>query len=199
VNQTDPCVTIFARWPEAGLCKTRLIPDLGAQGAAAVYRKLLRHSVEAALQSGLDVCLAVTGAAPARFEEWLDQELQAKRATYRAQAEGDLGAKLAAIPAPTLLIGSDCPGLDSDLLRQAATSLKTHDAVLGPALDGGYYMLGLSRPMPFLFSAMPWSTPQVLAETERRLKERGVSYAKLKPLSDIDTHSDLASYPEFLP
>ncbi len=60
-------------------------------------------------------------------------------------------------------------------------------------------MLGLSRPMPFLFSAMPWSTPQVLAETERRLKERGVSYAKLKPLSDIDTHSDLASYPEFLP
>ncbi len=195
----DPIVsaarlTIFARWPEAGRAKTRLIPALGAEGAAALYRRLLEHTVREARSSGLPIELRVTGGEPARFHEWLGGDL-----AVTDQGEGDLGARMARVPAPAILIGSDCPACDAAMLRRAATALERAPAVVGPASDGGYYLLGMARPMPFLFHDMAWSTEQVLSETLRRFALQGIAPAMLPELGDIDTPADLARYPEFAP
>lgn len=191
---SDPTVTIFARWPEPGKAKTRLIPGLGEDGATAVYRKLLEHTVREARASGLPVQLRVTGGAAEAFHGWLGRDLEVVD-----QGEGDLGEKLARVPAPTLLIGSDCPRLSATHLREAAAALRGNPAVVGPANDGGYYLLGLARPMPFLFNDMPWSTAEVLPETLRRLEQHKITPATLETLDDIDTPEDLARYPEFAP
>ncbi len=92
-----------------------------------------------------------------------------------------------------LLIGTDAPGVDRHYLRAAATALARHDAVVGPALDGGYTLIGLRRPAPQLFDAMPWSTSQVMDQTRTRLRRLGLRHAELAPLSDIDEPADLAS------
>ncbi|WP_432201837.1 TIGR04282 family arsenosugar biosynthesis glycosyltransferase [Erythrobacter sp. W53] len=189
---TEPTVTIFARWPEAGKAKTRLIPALGGEGATAVYRKLLQHTVSTAQESGLPVQLRVTGAGKEAFQDWLGAGIEVVD-----QGEGELGAKLARVPAPAILVGSDCPMLDAALLRRAAEHLRDVPAVVGPANDGGYYLLGIARPMPFLFDDMAWSTADVLPETLRRLERNGIAPAMLEPLDDIDTPEDLARYPEF--
>ena len=158
-----PQIAIFARWPEPGKAKTRLIPALGAEGAAAVYRKLLELTVREARASGLPFHLRVTGDDPARFRKWLGTDLD-----VRDQGDGDLGEKLVRVPTPGMMIGSDCPGLTAALLREAASALSAHDAVIGPADDGGYWLLGLRNPCPALFTDVAWSTPAVLPE-ERQL------------------------------
>lgn len=187
-------LTIFARWPEAGRAKTRLIPALGAEGAAALYRRLLEHTVAEARASGLPIELRVTGGEPARFHDWLGGDL-----AVVDQGEGDLGARMARVPAPAILIGSDCPDCDAAMLRRAATALERAPAVVGPASDGGYYLLGIARPMPFLFHDMAWSTEHVLPETLRRLALQRIAPAMLPELGDIDTPADLARDPRFAP
>ena len=189
-----PEIAIFARWPEPGKAKTRLIPALGAEGAAALYRKLLEMTVREARISGLPFHLRVSGAEPARFREWLGADID-----VRDQGGGDLGEKLARVPTPGIMIGSDCPGLTAQLLRDASNALSTHAAVIGPADDGGYWLLGLAEPMPDLFTEMAWSTPAVFPETLRRLKALAVEPHILPELSDIDTGDDLAAWPELIP
>ncbi|WP_370182722.1 TIGR04282 family arsenosugar biosynthesis glycosyltransferase [Alteriqipengyuania sp.] len=190
----SPEIAIFVRWPEPGKAKTRLIPALGAEGAAALYRKLLEMTVREARISGLPFHLRVTGAEPARFREWLGADID-----VRDQGGGDLGEKLARVPTPGIMIGSDCPGLTAQLLRDASNALSTHAAVIGPADDGGYWLLGLAEPMPDLFTEMAWSTPAVFPETLRRLKALGVEPHILPELTDIDTGDDLAAWPELIP
>ena len=189
-----PEIAIFARWPEPGKAKTRLIPALGAEGAAALYRKLLEMTVREARISGLPFHLRVSGAEPARFREWLGADID-----VRDQGGGDLGEKLARVPTPGIMIGSDCPGLTAQLLRDASNALSTHAAVIGPADDGGYWLLGLAEPMPDLFTEMAWSTPAVFPETLRRLKALAVEPHILPELSDIDTGDDLAAWQELIP
>ncbi len=128
----SPEIAIFVRWPEPGKAKTRLIPALGAEGAAALYRKLLEMTVREARISGLPFHLRVTGAEPARFREWLGADID-----VRDQGGGDLGEKLARVPTPGIMIGSDCPGLTAQLLRDASNALSTHAAVIGPADEIG--------------------------------------------------------------
>ncbi len=188
-----PEIAIFARWPEPGKAKTRLIPALGAEGAAKLYAKLLDLTVREARASGLPFHLRITGDDPARFRDWLGKDLD-----VRDQGDGDLGEKLALVPTPGLMIGSDCPGLRGVFLREAAYALGTHEAVIGPAKDGGYWLLALSDPRPELFADMAWSTPQVLPETMRRLDALGIAPYLLPELTDIDTADDLAAWPELL-
>ena len=188
-----PEIAIFARWPEPGKAKTRLIPALGAEGAAKLYAKLLEVTVREARASGLPFHLRVTGDDPARFRDWLGDDLN-----VRGQGDGDLGEKLARVPIPGLMIGSDCPGLTAALLREAADALATHEAVIGPADDGGYWLLGLREPCRDLFTGMAWSTPQVFPETMRRLDALGTVPHLLPKLTDIDTGEDLAAWPELL-
>lgn len=190
----SPTLHVFARWPEPGQAKTRLIPHLGPRGAARLYRRLLEHTLGEVRRSGLPCTVRTTGADPARFRAAFGSDL-----AYRDQGEGDLGARLARIEAAALVIGSDCPDCDSAILSRAASTLASHRAVIGPASDGGYYLIGFSEPMPALFEAMEWSTEGVFGETMKRFAALGVEPLVLPELRDIDTPEDLALYPAFAP
>ncbi len=187
-----PRLSVFARLPVPGKVKTRLIPALGEEGAARLYARLLAHTVEVAKASGLEFELRVTGGEEAAFHELFGADV-----SVVDQGEGDLGARMAGVAAPCLIIGSDCPAISVPLLQAAAGALADRKVVLGPANDGGYYLVGLAEPMPFLFEAMEWSTPQVLPQTLARLAERRIGPAILPELADIDTAEDLAAWPEF--
>jgi len=190
----QPLISIFARWPEPGQAKTRLIPTFGAVGAAAIYTKLLAHTVEVARASGVPFELRVSGAEPDAFRARLGEDLQ-----ITDQGGGDLSVKLARVLAPAIVIGSDCPGLTPAVLRAARDTLETDPMVIGPASDGGYYLLGYREDADFAFRDMEWSTSQVFEETLRRFIAQGIRPAVLPELSDIDTTEDLADWPEFLP
>ena len=188
----SPRLSIFARLPVPGKVKTRLIPALGEEGAARLYAKLLALTVEVARESGLEFELRVTGGEIGAFQGLFGEDVPVVE-----QGDGDLGARMARVEAPALIIGSDCPGITAPLLRAAAGALEDRRVVLGPANDGGYYLIGYREPVPFLFEDMEWSTPRVLPETLARLAARGHGPAILPELADIDTAEDLAQWPEF--
>jgi rSAM/selenodomain-associated transferase 1 len=193
---TDCRVIVMAKAPVAGYAKTRLIPALGADGAAQLAQRLLRHAIAQAVAAEIgpvELCCA-PDARHAVFTELASDT----RVTLSEQGEGDLGARMAralqralAAHQCALLIGTDAPGLDARYLREAFKRLADHDTVLGPAVDGGYTLIGLRRFEPTLFEAMPWSTPQVLALTRERLHMAGLRHAELPPLHDIDEPADL--------
>lgn len=193
---------VLAKAPVAGLAKTRLIPALGAAGAAALAERLLRHAVAEAAAAGfaqVELCGAPDASHPAFAE------LQAKHGlALSLQGEGDLGARmhralaraLARWP-QALLIGTDAPALDAARLRQAAAALAAPgvDAVFVPAVDGGYALVGLKAPAPLLFDGMVWSTPQVMQHTRERATAAGLRLAELIPVADIDEPADLHQLP----
>ena len=186
-----PRLAIFARFPTPGVAKTRLIPAVGPDAAARIHRRLVEHTLDAARQSGIGFELRVTGAPATEFAGWLGRDL-----AIVEQGDGDLGARLMRVAAPGIVIGSDAPGLTAHLLRDAAAALALHDAVIGPAADGGYYLLGFRAPVPFAFHDMAWSIDTVFAETMRRLQGRGIVPLVLPVLDDIDRPEDLAAWPE---
>lgn len=192
----DCAVLVMAKAPVAGLAKTRLIPALGAEGAAALAARMLRHTLDQALACGLGpvTLCAAPSASHLAFAEFAHQA----RLTIVDQGEGDLGARMQrafdralTTHAGALLIGTDAPALDAAVLRAAHAALNDHDAVIGPAHDGGYVLIGLRRAAPRLFSDMPWSTPQVLSRTRERLRDAGLRWAELPTLHDIDEPADL--------
>ena len=189
-----PRIVIFARLPVPGECKTRLIPAFGAKGAAQIYAGLLRHTVEQAEASGLPVELRTTGGNDDAF-----RAVVGYGPTLVPQGDGDLGAKLARVEGPALIVGSDCPGVIPNLFVAAATALAERGVVIGPATDGGYYLLGFNRDVSFLFENMEWSTQSVFGETMARLAARQIAPAVLPELADIDEPADLAQWPDFLP
>ena len=189
---TGPRLSIFARLPVPGKVKTRLIPALGEEGAARLYARLLALTVDVARESGLAFELRVTGGEVGAFRGLFGDDVAVVE-----QGDGDLGTRMARVEAPALIIGSDCPGITAPLLRAAAGALEDRRVVLGPANDGGYYLIGYREPVPFLFENMEWSTPKVLPETLARLAGRGHGPAILPELADIDTAEDLAQWPEF--
>lgn len=198
-------IAILAKAPLPGLAKTRLAPLLGAAGAAALAERLLRHAVaQAAAAAPGGVTL---WAAPDTTHPVFAQLQQVHGAVLAVQSGGDLGARMAqvfssswaAAAGPLLLMGADIPALDCATLRRAGAALQQHAAVLVPALDGGYALVGLRAPLPgllaALFDGMRWSTPQVMADTRKRLARLGVTAAELPPLPDIDEAADLAWLP----
>ena len=196
-----PChVIVMAKAPLAGYAKTRLIPALGAQGAAALAMRLLVHALEQAQQAGLgsvDLCCAPS-ARDAAFAPWVG----AAGITLTDQGEGDLGERMERAlqrgllaQRRVLLIGTDAPALGASVLRAAAAALETHDVVFVPAFDGGYVLVGLRRPVPELFEGMTWSTPLVMQHSRERLAHAGIGHAELAPLADIDVPADLVHLP----
>ena len=161
-----PTVALFAKYPHPGRAKTRLVPALGEEGAASIHRRLVERTIATIRESGLPFAVWTTGAPHADFAEWLGADV-----ALIEQGEGDLGARLARVAAPAILLGADIPGLTAQHLREAAAALGTQEAVIGPALDGGYYLLGFRRELPFLWQDMAWGTDAVLRETELRLLE----------------------------
>jgi rSAM/selenodomain-associated transferase 1 len=186
-------IAILAKAPIPGFAKTRLIPALGADGAAALQRSLIAHAVETA-------AAAATGpvtlwAAPDATHEAF-AALPACGIGLMQQANGDLGARmlaaLAAANGLALVIGTDCPALGADDLRGAARILRGGaDAVVYPAEDGGYVLIGARRPEPALFADMAWSTPQVMDETRRRLRHAKLTWQEPVTLWDVDRPEDL--------
>ena len=192
---------IFAKAPQPGAVKTRLIPALGADGAAALARAMLAHTLQQALVAGLDVielCLSPAPDNPA----WRSVALPAG-VDFTWQGEGDLGERmhraitraLALHTGPVLLIGTDCPALSSKHLREAARQLAQHDAALLPVADGGYVLIGLQAPCPAIFRQMAWSTSSVAAETLQRLAALDLRVWQGPVLHDIDNAADLVHLP----
>ena len=195
-------LVIFAKAPVAGFAKTRLIPALGAQGAAALAHKLLDHTVAHALAAGFDqVQLCVTPDANHPAFQRLASQSRGKL-QLSVQGEGDLGQRMDraltyALQRHTraILIGTDAPDLDICTLQAAAQALIDHDAVFVPALDGGYAMVGLTRAQPDLFTDMRWSTAQVMNESRIRARRIGLRWKELEPVADVDDPSDLVHVP----
>jgi uncharacterized protein len=187
-----PRLVIFARFPNAGAAKTRLIPAIGPEGAAKVHRQLTERTLALLRASKCDVELYYTGAKEDDFQRWLGPGL-----TLIKQAEGDLTDRLIAAlrPTPVIFFGADTPDLTSHHIVSAVAALDSHRVVLGPADDGGYYLIGMAQPMPQLLIDMPWSTDQVMPETLRRLAKAGVEPALLETLSDCDRPEDLGNWP----
>jgi rSAM/selenodomain-associated transferase 1 len=185
-------VAILAKAPIPGFAKTRLIPAIGAEGAAMFQKALIDRAVETA-------CAAATGpvtlwAAPDATHAAF-AALRARGVGLMQQVNGDLGARmlaaLAAPGGPALVIGTDCPALSAGDLRAAADVLHGADAVVFPAEDGGYVLIGTRRPEAVLFADMAWSTPQVMDETRRRLRQAKLTWQEPVTLWDVDLPEDL--------
>ena len=193
-------VIVMAKAPVAGFAKTRLIPALGAEGAAALAERLLRHAVAQA-------CAAALGPVELRCAPDHHHPAFASLGLLPGlllsdQGHGDLGARMARAFEHrlvsgncALMIGTDAPALDATVLRHAAEALSHSDAVFVPALDGGYALIGLRRPVPSLFDAMTWSTSTVMARTRERLAVAGLRHLELPALADIDEAADLVHLP----
>lgn len=177
-------VKLFARYPTPGRAKTRLIPALGAAGAAALHKAMTERALGEMRASGLPHEVRATGASVAAFRRWLGA------VAVVPQGRGHLGRRMARAT-PGILIGADVPGLTALHLREAADALRRHDVVIGPALDGGYWLIGVATSLPWLFAPMAWGTDIVFAETLRRCRARGIEPALLEALADVDRPEDL--------
>ncbi len=190
-------IAVLAKAPIPGLAKTRLIPALGARGAARLQRQLTRSAVRSALDARIGpVTLWCTPHAQHRFFRALHRTTGVN---CLVQPGGDLGDRMHAAfrlhcaSGPLLLIGTDCPVLRPSHLRKAARALiDGDDAVFYPAEDGGYVLVGLRRPQPALFDAMTWSTAEVMSETRTRARSLGLRVREFETLWDVDVPDDLA-------
>jgi uncharacterized protein len=196
-------ILIFAKAPVPGRVKTRLIPALGAAGAARLALRMLEYTLGQALDAGIgpvELC-----ASPAMSDpDWAGYPLPHGVETSD-QGEGDLGERMArasqralALDERVLLIGTDCPGLSARHLREAAAALDCHEAAIYPAVDGGYPLLGLRAFHPSLFAAMPWSTSAVARLTLARMQALEWRVWLGDALADIDEPADLVHLPAHL-
>ena len=184
-------IAILARAPAAGAVKTRLIPRLGAEGAAALHARLVRHAIATAVAAKLGkVTLWCT---PNRHDRFFATCAAGYGIALRTQPPGDLGERMLAAfwnRSPQLLIGADCPALTPEHLREAAAALEDEDAVFLPAEDGGYVLVGLRRPVYELFTGMEWGVDTVMAETRQRLSALGLTSSEPAVLWDVDRPED---------
>lgn len=195
---TDTVIAIFTRWPEAGKTKTRMIPALGAEGAAELQRAMTEHVVDCA-PGRMDVELRFAGGDTKRMRRWLGPIYR-----YTPQGPGDLGERMGRAFEENvrrgydkiLVVGADCPEIDATVSQRASDALRDHDLVLGPAHDGGYYLIGLranavQSKMTALFRGVAWGGAEVLAQTIANAEALGLRYALLESLHDVDRPEDL--------
>ncbi len=196
VNSEAVHIAIFAKAPVPGTAKTRLIPALGARGAARLHRQLVQHALTVARATAPgNVTLWCAPDADHRFFRALARQ---KTIALAAQRGADLGARMRhafehhTAHRATLLIGSDCPALTPTHLQDAANALHCgHDAVFIPAEDGGYVVVGLRQPQAAVFADIDWGTPRVMAQTRARLAAAGLRWTELPALWDVDRPDDL--------
>jgi rSAM/selenodomain-associated transferase 1 len=194
-------VVVFAKSPQPGIAKTRLIPALGAQGAASLARRMLTHTLEQSLAAKLgpvELCMSPQPEDPLWANVVIPESIERS-----AQGDGDLGQRMArAVMRVTasdgenvILVGTDCPSLIAAHLTQAARMLAQHDVVMLPASDGGYVLIGMKKPCPEIFTTMPWSTSAVATLTLGRLSKLGLRVWQGQTLHDIDEPVDLVHLP----
>ena len=181
-------IIVYCRYPELGKVKTRLAADCGEQGALAVYKKLLSCVFQNIEESGYPFEVHCAGGSERSIEEWL------QGMSFKAQIDGDLGDKLQNSvreyfqenKSPLVIIGSDQKDINKPLLEETELKLKSHDVVIGPAKDGGYYLIALKKAYLGLFENISWSTSAVLSETIQKIQMNGLSYCLLEEKVDID-------------
>ena len=191
-------LVVFSRCPVPGETKTRLIPVLGPEGAADLQRRMTAHTLRWAKQVARDrrasIEVRFEGGTADRMRQTFGADFD-----YGPQGDGDLGERILRTfeearstgAAAVVIVGTDCPELTARVAGRAFEALKRHDLVLGPATDGGYYVIGLRRPVPQLFDEVEWGTGEVLARTVRIAGDLGLSVALLEPLDDVDRPEDL--------
>jgi rSAM/selenodomain-associated transferase 1 len=207
INSESPIIKnqqtliIFTRYPEAGKTKTRLIPALGEKGAADFQRQMTEITINKAkkLTEKIPVNIEVhfQGGNRELMEKWLGKDL-----IFREQKEGDLGAKmlnafnqvLSKNNQKAVIIGIDCPDLNEFILEKAFEACQDRDLVMGPAQDGGYYLIGLNKVRSELFRDIKWGTSEVFRKTENIAKRLSLKIHKLPVLNDIDRPEDLSYY-----
>ncbi len=192
----ETAILVFAKAPVAGAAKTRLIPLLGAAGAATLHSRLITRALATAGAAAPDSI--ELWCAPDAGDAFLQSAAQQAGATLHVQLGANLGERMAHAFAATLqhkshaiCIGADCPALTAQHLRNAADVLRGgHDAVFVPAEDGGYALIGLSRAAPELFTGIAWGTNTVMAETRARLQENNLRWQELETMWDVDRPED---------
>jgi uncharacterized protein len=191
---------LFGRYPVPGRTKTRLIPALGHVGAADLQRRLTQKSLNTILKTGrpaASVEFCYTGGTPGQARRWLGRH----GIGFSRQTGNDLGTRMdnamgAAFHRgcrPVVLVGTDIPSMTAGHIQTAFRALQRHDVVLGPNRDGGYWLIGMGRPLD-LFRGIPWGRPDVLARTLAQAARQGLAVFQLEPLNDIDTEADLAAW-----
>lgn len=188
-------IILFVKHPMPGRVKTRLAAELGDKKAVEIYRELVEAVCDSLRKESVFVTCEPAAELPA-IRAWLQPFLPG--AEFIPQPEGDLGARLTHAFADVfargfdcvMAIGSDCVELDSMLCEEAFEALSASDCAIGPALDGGYYLLALKKPIPALFHDVPWSSPTTCARTMARATELGLRVHQLPTLGDVDTAAD---------
>ncbi len=195
---------LFTRYPEPGTTKTRLIAALGADGAAELHRQMAERAVGVARElramTGVAVEIRYDGGDDCRMRQWLGNDM-----VYAVQTGLDLGERMDHAFKDgfdrgydrIVVMGSDCPELTAGILKEAFQSLDRHPVVLGPAADGGYYLIGLKQRFPRVFQEIPWGTASVLESTRKTLLSLEVPFALLERLGDVDTPEDLHIWENF--
>lgn len=190
---SKPLLIVFLRKPELGKVKTRLAATVGDEKALAIYCELLEHTL------GSTTGLQCTKQAWYAGEGAVEDQVGPCGFLICAQVGNDLGERMLKAftegfehgYGPVMIIGTDCPGITSVILKDALASMEQHDAVLGPARDGGYYLLGLKAPLEAVFQNKEWSTSSVAKDTLEDLELHGRSVHLLPELIDVDTEQDL--------
>ncbi len=189
---------VFTRYPEPGQTKTRLIPALGPEGAAELHGlmtgRVLLRARQFAANARVSLEVRHDGGTAGDMAAWLGADL-----AFRSQGDGDVGRRMArALKAAlddgagaAVLVGTDCPDISPRIIEDAFRALADHDLVLGPAEDGGYYLIGVTRDAPGLFEDMTWSTDRVLRDTLDRADRLGLKTALVDRLTDVDRPGDL--------
>ncbi len=197
------CLIVFTRYPESGKTKTRLIPALGRKGAARLQRQMTEHIVATATKlsnrPGLAIEVYHEGGSTDLMKAWLGSQF-----AYRPQGTGDIGQRMLRAfenafqdeMAAAVIIGSDIPEISANIIQQAFEELQKNDLVLGPARDGGYYLIGMKNTIPAetyncLFDDIKWGTGSVLSQTLHTARESGLHFILLEPLNDVDSPADL--------
>lgn len=195
---------IFSRYPDPGKTKTRMIPALGALGAAELQREMTEHTLKTAIAlklfRNIEIEVHFAGGDIQSMKEWLKEDFD-----YIPQASGDLGYKMRSAferafglgNERVAIIGIDCPDLDQAILSKAFDSLQAHDLVLGVAEDGGYYLIGLNRPITQLFQNITWGTEQVLNQTKNIAQQLKLDVHYLPTLADVDRPEDLKIWQQY--
>lgn len=198
MNKKESGLIIFIKNPVAGKVKTRLGATIGDQRALGVYLKLMLHT--------RTVSLAVSTNRYLFYDTELNSKDDWNQQDYfkDIQVSGDLGQRMMAAFNSVLtdnnkavIIGSDCPEISPEIIQAAFKKLDLADIVIGPTLDGGYYLLGMKEVHTELFTDMTWSIDSVYNETLARIKKKGLLYTTCPILSDMDNEGDLKKFPDF--
>lgn len=200
----DARLVLFTRYPVPGTTKTRLIPALGPERAADLQRQMTEYLVAEmnrfCTQHPASLEIRYTGASKSHMQKWLPDVR-----TFRPQGEGGLGTRLSrafahgftdGVPA-MVMIGADCPGITPSILAQAFSALTEHDLVLGPAVDGGYYLIGLRRHAPRLFRDMPWGSGALMQQTMAVARTLNLTVSLLEQLADVDRPEDVRHFRDY--